>query len=301
MKVFIDKQLKSHPPEGPFRGPAAIFADSDERDAALSLAGINWMPIFPEAERKSIRFESRNQYDYITLHIPDFIYTDKEPVLFEIFLTREFLVVFGENHVLTRWQEDLIIDASQNTSAGQMLSLLFNRILSQHFELLERIEDQIEKLEEGATLKKPEDHTAAIISLRKQLLALKRYFEAIYGVMEELEENRNGLFSQNRLQVFRAQKNKAGRLLSTVMNLRDYLTQVREAYQNQLDISLNSTMRFFTVITSIFLPPSLIVGWYGMNLKMPELSYEGTYGIVILISLVFVVSSLIYCRKKGWF
>lgn len=179
-----------------------------------------------------------------------------------------------------------------------MLSLLFNQILSQHLDLLGEIEDQIEKLEERVTLKKPEDHTAAIIALRKQLLALKRYFEALYEGLEELKENQNSLFTKSQPQVFRAHKNKAGRLRNTVLNLRDYLTQVREAYQNQLDISLNDTMRFFTVITAIFLPLTLIVGWYGMHLKMQELAFEITYLIAIIVSVLFIVLSLIYCRKR---
>jgi magnesium transporter len=46
------------------------------------------------------------------------------------------------------------------------------------------------------------------------------------------------------------------------LNLRDYVTQVREAYQAELDISLNNIMKIFTVITAFFSPLTLLVGWY---------------------------------------
>ena len=60
-------------------------------------------------------------------------------------------------------------------------------------------------------------------------------------------------------------------------------------------------MKIFTVITTIFLPLTLVVGWYGMNVKMPE--YDWTYGYlyVIIISIVLVLVSIYIIRKKKWF
>lgn len=260
MIVFIDEQMKNSVLDYPVQGPAVILAGYEQRDLALTASGIDVIPVFPDLDNRTICFESRNKYDYIAIHIPDFIQLEMKATLLEIYHNRDFLVVLGELHFLKDLQTSFASYHSDDQSPAQMLSLLFNHILSQHLGLLEEIDDEIEKLEERAVLKKPEDHTETIISLRKQLLALKRYFEALYDVLEEIEENQNNLFSKYHLQLFRAHKNKTGRLLNNVLNLRDYLTQVREAYQNQLDISLNETMKFFTVITSIFLPLTLMVG-----------------------------------------
>lgn len=301
MNIFWDWQIKNSNPGCAIQGPAVILTDFDKRDLALAASGIDATLTFPDAESKTIRFESRNDYDYAAIHIPDFIQTEREPTLIEIYINRDFLVVLGKAPILKTLERDIASSRSDDQSPAQMLSLLFNHILSQHPGLLEQIDDEIEKLEERTILKKPEDHTGTIIALRKQILALKRYFEALYDVLEELEENQNHLFSKDHLQIFRAHKNKASRLLNTVLSLRDYLTQVREAYQNQLDISLNETMQFFTVITAIFLPLTLIVGWYGMNLRMPELEFAITYPIVVLVSLSFIVFSLLFCKRKGWF
>lgn len=301
MIIFLDEHVRDNGGDYIAKEPAGIFADFDKRDHALAIAGIDSTLVFPDAENRAIRFEPRNKYDYVAIHMPDLKQDGEEPTLIEIYINQEFMVVLAKKNVLEELAKELVSVNNENLSPAQMLSMFFNHILSQHYGLLEEIEDEIERLEERAILRKPEDHTATIISLRKQLLALKRYYEALYDILVEIEENENHLFSKENLQVLHAQKNKANRLLNNILSLRDYLTQVREAYQNQLDISLNDTMKFFTVIAAIFLPLTLIVGWYGMNLPMPELELAITYPAVIIISLAFVVSSLIYCKKKGWF
>ena len=83
-----------------------------------------------------------------------------------------------------------------------------------------------------------------------------------------------------------------------MQNLREYVTQVREAYQAQIDINLNKIMKFFTVVTSIFLPLTLIVGWYGMNLKIPEFNWAYGYPCVIALCLVVSAAILVWFKKK---
>lgn len=301
MKVFADGQLLPQAPAQPIQGPAILLAAPDERDAALALASINTSEDMPDETSKSIRFEARRGYDYLIVRVPDFWKLDAEPIQIEAYAAQQHLVVVGRDGVMDLLEKDLTGEACEDKSPARALSLLFTHILSRDAGLMEQIEDRVEELEERAVRRKPEDHTGALIVLRKQLMALKRYYEALYDLLEDLEENLNGFFSKHQLQSFRLQKNRADRFLNAVVNLRDYLTQVREAFQNQLDISLNETMRFFTVITAVFLPPTLIVGWYGMNLVMPETAYPITYPIVGVACLAIVVLMLWYSKRKGWF
>jgi magnesium transporter len=68
-----------------------------------------------------------------------------------------------------------------------------------------------------------------------------------------------------------------------------------------MDIQQNRIMALLTIVTSIFLPLTLIAGWYGMNFRyMPELEWEFGYPLVILISILIVVFSLIWFKKKKW-
>lgn len=76
---------------------------------------------------------------------------------------------------------------------------------------------------------------------------------------------------------------------------------MREAYQSRLSIKQNELMKLFTVVTVIFLPLTLIVGWYGMNFKfMPELYSPLGYPAVIFVSAAIVVWLIWYFKKKKW-
>ena len=89
------------------------------------------------------------------------------------------------------------------------------------------------------------------------------------------------------------------RLDSNVRLLKDYMVQVQNSYQAQVDMNLNHIMYFFTVITTIFLPLTLIVGWYGMNFKnMPELNWRFGYPLVILLSIITVVLCILFFKKN---
>jgi magnesium transporter len=91
------------------------------------------------------------------------------------------------------------------------------------------------------------------------------------------------------------------RLLDIVNSLRDYSVQTRDLYQSQLAVRQNNTVTVLTVVTTIFMPLTLIVGWYGMNFKyMPELESPLGYPLVIAVSIAIIVVSLIYFKYKKW-
>ena len=91
------------------------------------------------------------------------------------------------------------------------------------------------------------------------------------------------------------------RLQDMVNSQRDYTAQLRDLLQAQLEVKQNTIMTVLTVITTIFLPLTLIAGWYGMNfLHMPELEWVYGYPVIILISVLIVAGCLYWFRKKKW-
>ena len=84
-------------------------------------------------------------------------------------------------------------------------------------------------------------------------------------------------------------------------SLSEYTTQIRDLNQAQIDIKQNKIMTILTVITSIFMPLTLIAGWYGMNfVYMPEFQSPIAYPVVIAVSVLIVIVSLIFFKKKKW-
>ncbi len=76
---------------------------------------------------------------------------------------------------------------------------------------------------------------------------------------------------------------------------------MQSAYTSQLDARLNSTMKTLTVLTSIFFPLTIIVGWYGMNFEsMPEFKWRFGYLFVILLSVFISLVMIFIGRKKKW-
>lgn len=194
-------------------------------------------------------------------------------------------------------------NASNNytVNLSKILYILMHRLTSMDNLILKEIEGRIALLEEQVMEEVRKDFIKEIIELRKQLLFLKRYYEPMLDIAEGLEENENGLIEESALKYFGILKNRIERLNNNVLHLRDYVTQVREAYQAQVDISLNHIMKLFTVITAVFLPLTLIAGWYGMNFTyMPELDWVYGYPFAFALSAAVVVISLVYFKKHNY-
>ena len=89
---------------------------------------------------------------------------------------------------------------------------------------------------------------------------------------EILADNDCTLFPEEYTRHFSRLSDRIDRLYDHTQMLREYALQIREIYQSQMDLKQNDTMRMLTVVTTIFLPLSLLTGWYGMNFDhMPEL------------------------------
>ena len=142
---------------------------------------------------------------------------------------------------------------------------------------------------------------ARVNEIRSDIRVLLVHYEQIIDMTQELEENENGFFSEENLRYFHLFMNLMARRHDSAVSLRDHTMQVRDLYNSQLEVRQNRTMTLLTVITTIFMPLTLIAGWYGMNFRyMPELEWPIAYPLVILVSIAIVVFCLILFRKKKW-
>jgi len=250
----------------------------------------------------SCKFESHEGFDFITLTIPEAISEDVKPHRICIHF-RSNLLVFISDRV--SYFSNMINSAPTTgihiSGLSKFFHLFFDKLTYDDRNVLVSIEEEIANLEEEFIVSIKNDLVDYLITFRKRLLSLKQYYEQLFEISEAIEENDNDLIDKKDLRYFKILTNRINRLFTNVLNLRDYGTQVREAYQAQLDINLNKVMKIFTVVTSIFLPLTLIVGWYGMNIMMPEFHWEYGYPFVIVLCLVVVMGTLLYFKKNKWF
>ena len=186
-------------------------------------------------------------------------------------------------------------------SLERLICVFFERLLSKDGSDLESFDHRIagmeEQIENNTTGKR---FNSEILALRRRLLVIRNYYEQLLDLFDAMLENEADLFAAKQLYHFRTARDKIARLSANAQLLRDSLVQVREAYMAALDYSANRIMKVFTVVTTVFLPLTLIVGWYGMNFKyMPELSSKFGYPAVIILSVLVVVLSLLFFKKKS--
>jgi len=81
----------------------------------------------------------------------------------------------------------------------------------------------------------------------------------------------------------------------------DKVRYLQQSIMTSLDVKQNQIVKVFTIITAVFLPPTLIATFYGMNFThMPELAWEHGFLTTTLMTLIAALIPLWYIRRKGW-
>ena len=178
---------------------------------------------------------------------------------------------------------------------------LLELTISQDLNLLERSELKLNRIEEAILRGEVEHYPQEMNDIRGDLLDLRVHYAQMIDLGQELEENENGFFREENLRYFHMFTERVMRLQDMVNGQREYVMQLRDLMQSQMEVRQNRIMTVLTVITSIFLPLTLIAGWYGMNFKyMPELEWRYSYPVVIVVSIVIVIASLAWFKRKKW-
>ena len=190
----------------------------------------------------------------------------------------------------------------RSPSLERFLYDFLEQIIHPDLPLLERYEKEMDRIEDMILdgVCEP-DGIKRVYEIRNDMRDLKIHYEQLIDLGQELEENENHFFQVENVRYFRLFADRVSRLTDTVTAQRDYAIQIRDLYQSQLDVKQNRIMTLLTVVTSIFMPLTLITGWYGMNFQyMPELSWPYAYPAVAGVSLLIVVISMIFFKVKKW-
>lgn len=213
--------------------------------------------------------------------------------------TRDQLVFFGDAH---RYAE-LVAHLPEEDSTFHALAQFFADLTAEDIDTLDRLEQEINLLEDMliSNKKTHRNISAHIVAKRRELLKIKRYYDQLDLILEQICENENDVLTPESVRIFASLARRVERLTELVIHLRECVTQAREAYQAQIDIEQNQIMKIFTVITAVFLPLTLIVGWYGMNFHMPEYAWDFGYLYVIVLSIIVCAICFFLFKKKKWF
>ncbi len=186
-------------------------------------------------------------------------------------------------------------------SLERFLYDFLEQIVDNDLSIMERYEAELDQIEDTILSSQGQGDLVRVNEIRSDIRELLVHYEQIIDMTQELEENENGFFSEENLRYIHLFMNLMARRHDSAVSLRDHTMQVRDLYNAQLEVRQNRTMTLLTVITTIFMPLTLIAGWYGMNFRyMPELEWRFGYLIVFLVSVAIVIFCLILFRKKKW-
>jgi magnesium transporter len=90
-------------------------------------------------------------------------------------------------------------------------------------------------------------------------------------------------------------------IVDTIETLREMVSACLDIYLSTISYRLNAVMKVLTIITTIFMPLTFIVGIYGMNFEhMPELKWEWGYPLVLSVIVVIAIVMLGFFKRKKW-
>ena len=200
-----------------------------------------------------------------------------------------------------------IVEGVMRTKKWKLPSLerflydFLDQIVKDDLRLMEKYESELDSMEQAIIDGDENLPSGRLNDIRNDIRYLRIHYEQLMDLAAEFEENENGFFKYENLRFFRLFINRAERLHEASMSLRDYTMQLRDLYKAHLDIKQNRIMTVLTVVTTIFMPLTLIAGWYGMNFHfMPELNWKWSYPVVIILSIAIAVGSLLFFKKKKW-
>ena len=212
-------------------------------------------------------------------------------------------MVFIDEHGIAKKIIDTIAETKRwrEPSLEHFIYDFLEQIISRDFPIIEKFETELDKIEDKILSGDTDDTLPRVNQIRTIVRRFLIHYEQLTDMVQELEENENGFFSEENLRYIHLFMNRIDRYHDTAMTLRDHAIQVRDLYREQLEVRQNRTVTLLTVVTTIFMPLTLIVGWYGMNFRyMPELDSPLGYPAVIVLSIAIIIGMLVFFKKKKW-
>jgi magnesium transporter len=193
-------------------------------------------------------------------------------------------------------------------SAGMVAYHLVDDVAEGYLELTDRLNERIDELEDHV-----EDWDAARVrtelsSLRHDILQVRRTLsptrDAVRRVFDDRVDARVGeveLFDRDTELHFADAYEKLMRASEALDLSRDLVAGVRDYYQSKVANDQNEIMKRLTIVASLLLPASLIVGFYGMNVHgIPEYRWSFGYEYVIALIVAVTAAQLVWFRRKRW-
>ena len=221
------------------------------------------------------------------------------------YMDADRLLLIGGNE----WSEEAVCRITEEnifdmTTCAQALFAFLDGVIYDEGEYIDELEESLngwenKMLESGGDI--PEGFEEYMQRMRRKLIKDYRYYDQLGDMAQALAESPCEIIDKKAGRMYKFLSDRMDRLSQDALNLREYSSQIYDMYQSRINLRQNKIMQFLTVITTIFMPLTLVTGWYGMNFdRMPELHWRYGYAAVLGLSAVLLLIEYIVFRRKKW-
>lgn len=222
------------------------------------------------------------------------------------FILRKGLVISFQERpgdVLEPIRERLRMDTGRVRRAGAdyLLYSLLDVIVDNYFQIVEDLGGRIEALERKVMLKPGNEDLLTIQELRTALIGVNRYVTPTRELAGRLNTLQSPLIDKSTRRYINDLQDHTVYIAETINTDREILTSLENTYHAGQNARMTQVMKLLTVISTIFIPLTFIVGVFWMNFRyMPELEWHYGYPLVMLAMAVITGLMLLWFRKRKW-
>lgn len=226
-----------------------------------------------------------------------------------LFLGKDYLVSFfsGDTDPFVAIRERLRSHRGpgRDRNTDYLFYALIDLVIDEGFPVLESLGEWIEDLEERLMDRPDKETLNEIHKLRRELLYLRRMLWPQREILNSLLRDEYPVIAKDTKIYLRDCYDHTIQIMDLMESYRDMAASMTDIYLSSVSNRLNDVMRVLALITTLFIPPTFIVGVYGMNFSnpvspwaMPELSWYYGYPMAWGIIIVTVIGMVIYFKRK---
>jgi magnesium transporter len=252
------------------------------------------------------KMEDLDQYIYLNVKMLTYIEATKAIKIEHISMVigHNFLITFQEDigDIFDPVRERIRKDGRIRKFGPDYLAYaLIDSIVDNYFVVMEKLEEQVEGLEEELVANPTRESLQKINHLKKDMIFLRKSVWPLREMINNLERSESKLIQEPTKIYLRDVYDHTIQVIDTLETFRDIVSGMIDIYLSGLSYKMNEIMKVLTLIATIFIPLTFVVGLYGMNFRnMPEIDWEYGYYAVLGLMALMVLVMLTYFRKKKW-
>jgi len=248
--------------------------------------------------------------DYIFVVLRMLMFDEKENETkteqVSILFGRDFVVSFQEKadgDVFDQIRERLRTNKGKirKLGADYLAYSLIDAIVDNYFVILEKLGETIEDVEEKLVTNPTSETLQTIHDLKREMIFLRKSVWPLREVVNRLERSESELINSSTCVYMRDVYDHTVQVMDAVETFRDMLSGMLDIYLSSISNRMNEVMKVLTVISTIFIPLTFVVGLYGMNFRhMPEIEQPWGYPAILILMFAVAMLMIVYFRRRKW-